>query len=156
MLKAGRLIASGPKNFAFRGRRELRFTIYLRWDGAATANDYWFRAHPVIPAVGPLLRIPIGLHGDDAGAHGQEQVFTFTWGSLAAALPTLDSRIIFTMMKVSSMAESTMPSLLAVLSWSLAALSSGFFPRVDHMGRAFGPDHHPKRAALAGKSLAGG
>jgi hypothetical protein len=37
------------------------------------------------------------MHGDDAGVQGQGQVTTLTWGSLVAKLPTLDSRIIFTM-----------------------------------------------------------
>ena len=41
-----------------------------------------------------------------------------------------------------------------VLVWSLQALAAGVYPSTDENGRAFGPQHHPHRAALAGQSLA--
>ena len=104
----------------------------------------------------PSLRIPIGIHGDDAGAHGQEQTFTLTWGSVAASLPTLDSRIVFTMMKVSAMGAGTLQELLKVLVWSIASLSEGTFPHADHDGREFSPTYYPKRASVAGQRLANG
>ena len=115
-----------------------------------------YRQHPVIRRVGPNMRIPVGIHGDEAGAHGQQQVFTLTWGSVVAELPTLDSRVAFTIVRVSSMSPRTMHNLLRVLTWSLAALSDGVFPRADHTGRAFSDEYYPKRAAMAGKPLAEG
>jgi hypothetical protein len=115
-----------------------------------------YRNHPVIQRVGHRLSIPVGVHGDDAGAHGNEQVFTMTWGSVAAELPTLDSRVVFTMIKVGSMSSQTMHVLLRVLTWSLTALSEGVFPRADHTGREFSAEYYPKRAAMAGQPLANG
>ena len=104
----------------------------------------------------PSLRIPLGIHGDDAGAHGQEQTFTLTWGSVAASLPTLDSRIVFTMMKVSALGAGTLKEPLKVLVWSITALSVGIFPYADHNGREFSPTYYPKRASVAGQRLANG
>ena len=77
-------------------RETVSFGLF-RWSLAAAVDDDWYRHHPVIPQVAPRRRIPLGMHGDDAGVQGQGQVTTLTWGSLVAKLPTLDSRIIFTM-----------------------------------------------------------
>jgi len=54
------------------------------------------------------------------------------------------------------MVPETMRTILKVLAWSFQALSSGVFPASDHTGKLFGKDHHPQRAACAGKTLAGG
>jgi len=49
--------------------------------------------HPVIDLEpDPCKRIPIGIHGDDAGAQGDEIVLVVTWGSTAVSLPTLVRR----------------------------------------------------------------
>ena len=79
--------------------------------------------------------IPFGFHGDDAGVHGQEQVLVITWVSVVAKLPTLDSRIVFTMLKVASIWEDdTLETVYEVLRWSFQALSDGKFPECDHLG----------------------
>ena len=53
------------------------------WQAAATADDEWYREHPVLTSgAPPEVCIPIGLHGDDAGVHGDEQVLVITWNSL--------------------------------------------------------------------------
>ena len=78
-----------------------------------------------------------------------------TWGSVAVDRPTLDSRILFTMLKDSDSAgRPTTDGIHNVLVWSLQALAAGVYPSTDENGRAFGPQHHPHRAALAGQSLA--
>jgi len=78
-------------------RQTFLFFDVIRWNNAAAVGDDWYRNHPSIPTRTPSRRIPVGIHGDDAGVQGQAQVFTLTWGSLVLQLPTLDSRIIFTM-----------------------------------------------------------
>jgi hypothetical protein len=126
----------------------------MRWSEAAAINDDWYKNHPYIGTLPANQRIPIGMHGDDAGVSGQNQVFTLTWGSISSRLPTLDSRIIFTMVRTGDMvAGSTMDQLLSVFVWSLRALSEGRFPEADHLGnvdsleisRELDPDHRVPR-----------
>ena len=65
------------------------------WREAATINDDWFRSHPVISRVAnPSLMVPLGIHGDDAGVQGQEQVLVITWGSVVHKQCSLDARIV--------------------------------------------------------------
>ncbi|MCP4245062.1 MAG: hypothetical protein GY772_31365 [bacterium] len=124
------------------------------WSAAATGRGRWHMAHPVIKAAPPLLRVPLGIHGDDAGAHGDEKILVVTWGSVATALPTLDTRVLFAMAKDSEMAKpASLQTLWRVLAWSFCCLADGVYPAADHDGRPFGPGHHPGRAALAGKPL---
>ena len=97
------------------------------WSGAEKLNDHWYRQHPVIQKVkDPRLRVPIGLHGDDAGAHGLQQVLVLTWGSVAVDLPTLDSRLVFCMIRVADIvkddADSTLQTIYKV-HWSCMAHS---------------------------------
>ena len=108
-----------------------------RWREAEAINDYWYENHPVIQSTEAKFRIPVGFHGDDAGVHGQNQVLVLTWGSIAAHLPTLDSRLIFTMVRAGDMIPGSLHALLEVLVWSLQALAEGVFPRCDHKGREF-------------------
>ncbi len=73
------------------------------WWSAAADGSTWYTEHPVIAAVGPLQRVPLGIHGDDAGAHGDEKILVVTWGSVATELATLDTRVLFCMAKGSDM-----------------------------------------------------
>ena len=57
------------------------------WEAASAANDDWYQTHPVINECPPELRIPIGIHGDDAGVHGDEQVLVLTWNALPSKEP---------------------------------------------------------------------
>ena len=131
------------------------------WEAERRADSCWYKDHEVVKNVGdPTQRVPIGIHGDDAGVQGEQQVLVITWGSVAVELPTLDSRLVFCMLRTADIlddgADTTKSTVFAVLRWSLAALSCGRFPHEDHTGRPFGPGHHPKRAAVAGRPLAGG
>ena len=45
-------------------------------------GDNWFRNHPVIQSSPANRRIPFGIHGDDAGVHGKNQVLVLTWGGM--------------------------------------------------------------------------
>lgn len=128
---------------------------YIRWEGAAAIDDYWYNNHPVIKDTSAEFRIPIGLHGDDAGVHGLHQVFVLTWGGVASKLSTLDSRIIFSMVRVADMTDDTMTTVLAVLRWSIECLSLGYFPYKDHRGKAFDESYEPQRAKRAGEAIAG-
>ena len=92
---------------------------FCRWEAAATANDGWYQRHPVIHAKPAHLRVPLGIHGDDAGVHGSNQVLVLTWGGVASKLPTLDSRLAFSMVRVADVvAGRTLKTLLDVLVWS--------------------------------------
>jgi hypothetical protein len=128
------------------------------WDAASEVGDDWYRRHPVVGRVEPMLRVPFGFHGDDAGVHGQEQVLVITWGSVALKQCTFDSRIVFTMLRVASILDSatTMHTVYRVLQWSFKALSDGKFPDADHNGKLFSKAHHKHRFLMAGKDLAGG
>jgi len=128
------------------------------WREAERIGGTWFSQHPVIRNFpDPLSRIPIGIHGDDAGVHGQEQVLVLTWCSVAHQKPTLDSRIVFTMVKVADIVHPiTLHTVYSVLTWSLEALATGQYPFRDHLGNLFTEETDPRRFKLAGKLLAGG
>ena len=97
---------------------------------------------------------PLGIHGDDAGAHGEDNVTVLTWGSVAVDRPTWDTRLCFAMIRKSELvAGQTFERLLGILAWSFRALARGLFPAEDDQGRAFGPDFHPWRAKLANTPL---
>jgi hypothetical protein len=130
------------------------------WRGEEQADSCWYRDHPVIARVpDSSKRVPVGMHGDDAGVYGEQQVLCLTWGSVVSQLPTLDNRILFSMIRVSDILQdvqdTTRRTLFQVMQWSFAAASAGVFPYCDHAGRPFGVDYHPRRAALAGKRIAG-
>ena len=82
------------------------------------------------------------------------------WGSTAVQLPTLDSRIIFTIFKLSEKVHAPEdPSLQVVykvFKWSLHALSTGMFPWKDHNDEPFSENYFPDRFAKRGQRLAGG
>jgi hypothetical protein len=88
--------------------------------------------------------------------HGQNSVFCFTWGSVVSKKPTLDSRIVFTMIRTSDMIPCTMHTIMDVLRWSITALQNGIFPACDHRGKPFSAEYEPRRHAQAGKQIAGG
>ena len=124
------------------------------WAAEAENSSKWLRDHPAIPGAPAELRVPIGMHGDDAGVQGTDSVTVLTWGSVAVESPTLDSRLIFTMVKESEAVKpDTLHTVFQVLAWSFAALAEGRFPAADHEGREFGPDYYPARAAKAGQPL---
>ena len=60
------------------------------WDQASAGGGTWIERHPVVHhQPDPCKRIPFGIHGDDAGAQGEETVLVVTWGGVAISLPTL-------------------------------------------------------------------
>lgn len=128
-----------------------------KWWAAEAENAArctWYDDHPARQGAPPELLVPVGMHGDDAGVQGQESVTVLTWGSVAVEGPTLDSRLIFCMLKESEAVKPhSLHKVLKVFTWSLTALAAGTFPIADEEGRAFGEDHHPARAAVAGKPL---
>jgi hypothetical protein len=128
------------------------------WDSMAQCDPSFVANHPVVVNhPDPTKRVPLGMHGDDAGMSGQESVLAITWGSLAGCQSsTFDTRIAFSMVKTRLVTESTMDDLYLVLQWSFEALATGRYPYNDHRGRPFALDHHPKRFARRGKLLAGG
>ena len=129
------------------------------WSLAEEVGGDWYTNHPVITEEPrPEYRIPYGLHGDDAGVQGGDQVLCITWGPLAGGRKTtLDTRIAFAMVKVSQMfAPITNHMLFQVLRWSLDALASGEFPHEDHEGKLFSKTYEPDRFKLAGSKLASG
>jgi hypothetical protein len=131
------------------------------WEEASQDRSTWHSSHPVVEAVPDArLRVPFGLHGDDAGMHQQQPVLCVTWNSCAVRRPVLDSRLVFSVLKLSDVLkdakDSTLQKFYGVLVWSLKALSSGTFPACDDEGRPFDEHYHPSRAKLAGQPLAAG
>lgn len=128
-----------------------------KWWAAEAENASkctWYHDHPARQGARHELLVPLGIHGDDAGVQGQESVTVLTWGSVAVEGPTLDSRLIFCMLKESEAVKpDSLHKVLKVFTWSLTALAAGTFPSADEEGRAFGEDHHPARAAVAGQPL---
>jgi hypothetical protein len=127
------------------------------WERAAAIDDSWYRHHPVIRATpNPLLRVPYGVHGDDAGMAGAESVLVITWGSVAVYGPTLDTRLLFSVVKVNEMIKpDTLQECYSVLRWSLEALARGRYPDRDHRDVLFSPTHHPERFRWAKELIAG-
>ena len=49
------------------------------WDAVAASPDHWYKQHPMVQRQpNAALRIPIGLHRDEAGVHGVQQVLALT------------------------------------------------------------------------------
>ena len=126
------------------------------WADAENESCDWYVKHPIIPTVGPELRVPLGMHGDDGGMHGQEPVLVLSWNSVVNFKPSDWSRLLFTMVRVSSIAPNTMHTVYGMLAWSFNALAAGTFPDADYTGRKFSRLYDPKRFFLAGKPLAEG
>ncbi len=121
----------------------------------ATSGEWLQKAKVFLGASAQWGRVsPIGIHGDDAGVQGEQSVTILTWGCVAVDLPTLDSRICFSMLKKNECVPGlSLDMLLEVLVWSLGALAQGTYPSHDHTGKAFGPNHHPHRHKMAGLPL---
>ena len=129
------------------------------WRNAQLCDSAWCSSHPgVANQPDPAKRIPLGIHGDDAGMAGLESVLAITWGSVSGAqVSTLDTRIAFTMVKTREVIDVvTMDEIYGVLVWSFEALTSGRFPSADHTGKLFSMTHHPDRYAKRGDFLAAG
>ena len=127
------------------------------WADEKELGSAWYIENPIVKEVPDArLRIPYGFHGDDAGMQGQEPVLVLNWNPLAVKHGSINNRLIFFMIKVASCTGDTYEQIYKVLAWSLTALATGVWPTCDHLGRLFGPSHHPARWRKAGKPLAGG
>ena len=124
------------------------------WRSAAECGGPWHAAVAASISSGYGRCVPIGIHGDDAGGHASSKVTVITWGSVAVARPTLDSRLVFTMLKgCDASTEEGLRCLFKVLAWSLNALAAGTWPATDESGRRFDAEYHPERAKKAGRPL---
>ena len=136
------------------------------WDEAASIGDEWFTEHPVLQTATPTHSIiPIGLHGDDAGVQGGEQVLVITFNSLLSPQSTFDSRICLTMVRVSQLTQDVLHKISEVLRWTLERAAKGRFPTSNHEGKTFVSKWDPNcgdsvvdpiRARLAGKLIGNG
>ena len=100
------------------------------WSEATNKGGGWFDNHPVIKNTpDPAMRIPFGMHGDDAGVAGNEQILVSIWNSVAVSRATIDNRLLFTMVKVRDILKPvTLHQIYKVWVWSLNALGGGCFP----------------------------
>jgi hypothetical protein len=100
----------------------------------------------------PAACVPLGIHGDDAGVRsgGKEKILVLTWGAVAGKQNTLDSRLLFTSVKLSE--TPCVREVYRVLVWSMQVLFRGVYPDADHTGRPWPPGSW--RAEQAGKPLA--
>ena len=144
------LAASAPE--LFRHLMGTPESLARFWSDAASAAEehesrsgQWLARARAATAHVPLEKVfKKGIHGDDAGAHGHDKVLVVTWGSVAVDLPTMDSRLCFSMLRdADAVSGVTREKLYKVLTWSFKALATGLFPAEDEEGRGFGPGHHP-------------
>ena len=121
------------------------------------ANEHraWLQRHPTGWAAASH-RVPMGMHGDAGQMQGGEKVTVLSWGGLSRKGTTMDTRILFTVIKNSEMAGgfATLHRCFEVLAWSFGQLAKGTRPASDELGMVYGPDHDPERARLAGTPLA--
>jgi hypothetical protein len=122
-------------------------TLQEWWRAAEDVQGSWYHQHPVIALQpNPLLRVPFGFHGDEGGMRGQEDILVVTWGSVAVIGSTMDTRLVFSLLRGRDVEPGkTMFEFWRVLTWSFKALSSGKFPAVDHLGKAFSEAYQPAR-----------
>ena len=126
------------------------------WGHTQDTDPDFVRDHPGCLETAPEFRVPIGMHGDDAGLFEHEKVLVFSWNSVAVERSTIDNRILFGTLAYSKIIPGlTLYEFYDVFVWSLNALSYGRFPSVDHKGKKFDESYYPWRAAMAGQALAG-
>ena len=128
------------------------------WEGAARAGGSWFDLHPVVESQpNAALRIPIGIHGDDAGAFHNRKFLVLTWGSVAVELPTMDSRLLFAILDLDECvhddADTTMQTVYKIFTWSLNALATGLHPYNDWNNVPFSDDYRHDMFEKRGLSL---
>ncbi len=118
----GNLWREAPEIFqqTFKGRDGL-----LEYYWSNSSGTAWYQEHPVVAAVPDHnLRVPIALHGDDAGLHRREKMLVLSWFSACVRLPTIDNRIVFSSVPLANIIpDITLPEIYEVLAWSLEALS---------------------------------
>lgn len=121
------------------------------WEQAEARADPWFVSHPVLAAGASYNRcVPLGIHGDDCGiGGGHEKALMVSWGSVAVRSGTLDSRILFSIARLSEM---VLPHhVFDVMQWSFNCLASGYWPAADHDGNPW--PENSDRAKKAGQPL---
>jgi hypothetical protein len=109
------LHSKAPELFAelMAGRQEAGAPLAEFWERTRAQGDDWLRRNPFLRA--PEHRVPIGIHGDDAEYTQGEKVLVLSWGSIAPGsmasekVPTLDSRILFSMLRLSEATEERWP-----------------------------------------------
>ena len=118
------------------------------WEGAARAGGSWFELHPVVESQpNPALRIPIGIHGDDAGAFHNRKFLVLSWGSVAVELATIESRLLFAILDLDECvrddADITLQTVYKIFKWSLNALATGLHPHNDWNDVPFSDTYQP-------------
>ena len=127
------------------------------WSETQRTDPEYVANHPCTGETPPNFRVPVGMHGDDAGIFESEKALILSWNSVAVNHLTIDNRILFgTLLYTSILPGVTLQQFYKVFVWSMNCLSRGFYPYEDHEGKAFGADYYPQRAENAGKAIAGG
>ncbi len=102
----------------------------------ATAHRDWLRQHPCAWAPASR-RVPMGTHGDGGTFHGGEKVMVVSWGGLCRRGSTLDTRLLFCVLKDSEQdheGHATLYRAFQVMAWSFGALAAGTHPTHDEDG----------------------
>ena len=96
----------------------------------------YVREHPGLPEAHWGSTIPIGLHGDGGAFTRQDSVYVISWNSLVQDFgPTLDTRLLFTVVRKHDMTPATLDQVFKAFSWSLNILSRGQIPGETWDGR---------------------
>ena len=104
--------------------------------------------HPDLPELLWDRIVPIGLHGDGGQFTKQDSIYVLTWNSLTQNFgPTMDTRIIFTVIRSAEMLPNTLDTLFEAMAWSLNVCLKGLTPSADWQNRPL---------TGGGRQLAGG
>jgi hypothetical protein len=89
----------------------------------------YVRDHPNLPEALWRKVIPVGIHGDGGSFTKQDSVMVLSWNSLCSGYgPTLDTRLVFTVIRKADCVADTIDKLLEALAWSFNTALRGETP----------------------------
>lgn len=118
------------------------------------AAHEWYANHPVSCMADRHKVVPIGFWGDGARFTTHDSLECFSWNSLLAKGPPLDTRFLAACVPTTLCLPQTLQQLCAPLAWSFAVMLDGTWPTKSHQGAEWRPNS--RRWAMGGSPLAGG
>lgn len=127
------------------------------WQDACRSD--WGKTHPAHVLQGSRIDrvVPLSVHSDGVETFNDVEYHVFSFSSILTHKglgDELDKIFLVACIDESRMVpDITHSQIVRFIKWSIAALSSGLFPEVDHMGNNFA--HGSDRARWAGQPIAG-
>ena len=137
--------------------------VFLGPDGEQGVHDYWeSMAHlqwaqnhpgfsiPVPPPESKAYCVAMGVHADKGQHIKRDKMLNIAWGSVHTVLPTLWSKMLFTVVPDDLVVHDvTFEQLYSVLVWSFWVMMLGVWPATDHKGN---PWPKNSRRAMLGEN----